>query len=130
MELKLFKFREKTRQESIAGLYRIIWGKSVGTDKIFNPVSIHHCRQRLGDFPGAQSAGIKIITDHLSKWDAFVAAWLPGTEGDGIAQVLFGDYPFTGKLSFTWPRSMGQIPLGALRDSSEEPLFTFGYGLI
>jgi beta-glucosidase len=41
-----------------------------------------------------------------------------------VADVLFGDYPFTGKLSYTWPRSMEQVPLG-----SGEPLFPFGYGL-
>jgi beta-glucosidase len=66
-----------------------------------------------------------IITEQLPLADAFVAAWLPGTEGDGIAQVLFGDYPFTGKLPYTWPKSMDQIPhtVGA------EPLFPFGYGL-
>jgi beta-glucosidase len=70
-----------------------------------------------------------IVTDHLAKWDAFVAAWLPGTEGQGVADVLFGDYPFTGKLSFTWPRSMGQIPLSALACEGGKPLFPFGYGL-
>jgi beta-glucosidase len=70
-----------------------------------------------------------IVTKHLPQWDAFVAAWLPGTEGGGIADVLFGDYPFTGKLSFTWPRSMDQIPLSALRASEVAPLFPFGYGL-
>jgi beta-glucosidase len=70
-----------------------------------------------------------IVTEHLSQWDAFVAAWLPGTEGDGIAQALFGETPFSGKLSFTWPRSMDQIPLSALRASEKAPLFPFGYGL-
>lgn len=38
-----------------------------------------------------------------SDWDAIVAAWLPGNEGDGVADVLFGDYPFTGKLPLAWP---------------------------
>jgi len=66
-----------------------------------------------------------IVTEHLTQWDAFVAAWLPGTEGDGIAQVLFGDYPFTGKLPYAWPSSMDQIP----RKAGDEPLFPFGYGL-
>jgi beta-glucosidase len=70
-----------------------------------------------------------IVTDRLPQWDAFVAAWLPGTEGDGIAQVLFGETPFWGKLSFTWPRSMDQVPLPALRASEEAPLFPFGFGL-
>jgi beta-glucosidase len=71
-----------------------------------------------------------IVTEHLPQWDAFVAAWLPGTEGQGIAEVLFGEVPFTGKLPFTWPRSMAQIPLSALRASEEAPLFPFGYGLV
>lgn len=60
--------------------------------------------------------------------DAFVAAWLPGTEGDGVADVLFGDYSPTGKLSFTWPRSMSQIPIN-VGDATYDPLFPFGYGL-
>jgi beta-glucosidase len=70
-----------------------------------------------------------IITEQLPLADAFVAVWLPGTEGDGIAQVLFGDYPFTGQLPFTWPRSGDQLPLSALEESGEEPLFPLGYGL-
>ena len=67
-----------------------------------------------------------IITDLLPTSDAFVAAWLPGTEGEGVADVLFGDQPFRGKLSFTWPRSMDQVPLANVGD---DPLFPFGYGL-
>ena len=67
-----------------------------------------------------------VITDHLDLADAWVAAWLPGTEGQGIADVLFGDIPFTGKTPFTWPASMDQLPLGS---SDGEPLFPFGYGL-
>ena len=71
-----------------------------------------------------------IITNHLAKCDAFVAAWLPGTQGEGIADVLFGHYPFVGKLPYTWPRNMAQTPLAALADDDEEPLFRFGYGLM
>jgi beta-glucosidase len=70
-----------------------------------------------------------IVTNHVPQWDAFVAAWLPGTEGQGVADVLFGDYPFTGRLSYTWPRSMDQIPRSALRESAKNPLFPLGYGL-
>jgi beta-glucosidase len=66
-----------------------------------------------------------ILGDVLEKADAFVAAWLPGTEGDGIADVLFGDYKPTGKLSFAWPRSMEQYP----RAKDTNPLFAFGFGL-
>ncbi|MDD5328214.1 MAG: glycoside hydrolase family 3 N-terminal domain-containing protein [Phycisphaerae bacterium] len=69
-----------------------------------------------------------IVTDEIADADAFVAAWLPGTEGDGVAQVLFGDYPFTGKLSFTWPSSMTQIPIN-VGDATYDPLFPYGFGL-
>jgi len=69
-----------------------------------------------------------IINDVLEKADAFIAAWLPGTEGRGVADVLFGDYKPTGKLSYTWPRSIDQVPINA-GDSDYDPLFEFGYGL-
>jgi beta-glucosidase len=70
-----------------------------------------------------------IITDLVDGWGALVAAWLPGTEGQGVADVLFGVEQFAGKLPFTWPASIDQVPLGALTESGEEPLFPFGYGL-
>lgn len=72
-----------------------------------------------------------IITGPFATADAFVAAWLPGTEAQGIADVLFGDYPFSGKLPFTWPRSMEQIPFDFdnLGTGEAGPLFPFGYGL-
>jgi len=73
-----------------------------------------------------------ILDDVLDESDAFVAAWLPGTEGEGVADVLFGDQPFKGKLPYTWPRSMDQLPfdfnnLPTTGDAA--PLFPFGYGL-
>jgi beta-glucosidase len=69
-----------------------------------------------------------IINEVLGRCDAFVAAWLPGTEGQGVADVLFGDYRPTGKLSFSWPRSMSQIPVN-VGDKTYEPLFKYGFGL-
>jgi beta-glucosidase len=69
-----------------------------------------------------------ILNETLAQADAFIAAWLPGTEGQGVADVLFGDYKPTGKLSFTWPKSMSQIPIN-LGDSDDAPLFEYGYGL-
>jgi len=69
-----------------------------------------------------------IVTDEIADWDAFVAAWLPGTEGEGVAEVLFGDYNFTGKLPCSWPRSMSQIPIN-YGDSIYDPLFPYGFGL-
>ncbi len=67
----------------------------------------------------------------LDVADAVVAAWLPGTEGDGVADVLFGDRDFVGTLPYTWPRSVDQLPfdLGALpTDGCDAPLFPRGYG--
>jgi beta-glucosidase len=69
-----------------------------------------------------------IIDKVIDKADAFVAAWLPGTEGRGVTDVLFGDYKFVGKLSFSWPRSMDQIPINA-GDPNYNPLFKYGHGL-
>ena len=66
-----------------------------------------------------------IITDEIDQWDSLVAAWLPGTEGQGISDVLFGDYNPTGKLSFSWPKSINQFPI----TNSDSYLFDFGYGL-
>jgi len=66
-----------------------------------------------------------ILTEQLPLMDALIAAWLPGTEGQGVADVLFGDLPFTGKLSYSWPRNMEQIPMQA----EDMPLFPFGFGL-
>lgn len=72
-----------------------------------------------------------VVTDPLKNWDAFVAAWLPGTEGQGVADVLFGDMPFTGKLPYTWPRSNDQLPFDFknLGSGDQGPLFPYGYGL-
>lgn len=69
-----------------------------------------------------------IITDQLPDWAAFLAAWLPGTEGAGVADVLFGDYAPTGKLPVTWPRSEEQIPIN-VGDAAYDPLFPYDFGL-
>jgi beta-glucosidase len=70
-----------------------------------------------------------IITDEIADADGFVAAWLPGTEGQGVADVLFGDYGFTGKLPCSWPRDMSQIPIN-VGDLNYDPLFPFGFGIV
>jgi beta-glucosidase len=66
-----------------------------------------------------------IITDEIEKWDGLIAAWLPGTEGAGVADVLFGDYNPTGKLSFSWPKNMNQFPI----NPEDDHLYSFGFGL-
>lgn len=69
-----------------------------------------------------------ILGNVLNDSNALIAAWLPGTEGDGVADVLFGDYKPTGKLPHSWPKSMSQIPIN-LGDTNYDPLFPFGFGL-
>lgn len=61
--------------------------------------------------------------------DAVVAAWLPGSEGAGVSDVLLGDAPFVGKLPHTWPRSMDQIPIN-VGDEPYDPLYPYGHGLV
>jgi beta-glucosidase len=75
-------------------------------------------------------SGRPMILDpqQLSHIDALVAAWLPGSEGAGVADTLFGKRRFTGKLPVTWPRSLDQEPIN-IGDASYNPLFPYGYGL-
>ncbi|XP_039137274.1 beta-glucosidase BoGH3B-like [Dioscorea cayenensis subsp. rotundata] len=69
-----------------------------------------------------------VIEPYLDMIDALVAAWLPGTEGQGVADVLFGDYGFSGKLSRTWFKTVDQLPMN-VGDPHYDPLFPFGFGL-
>jgi beta-glucosidase len=87
-----------------------------------------------------KAAGIPVVVVVLSgrpiilgavaeQADALVASWLPGTEGAGVTDVLFGDAQPTGRLSFAWPRSMAQVAQGHGQPSADGPLFPFGFGL-
>ncbi|KAG8645528.1 beta-glucosidase BoGH3B isoform X1 [Manihot esculenta] len=69
-----------------------------------------------------------VIEPYLSSIDALVAAWLPGTEGQGVTDVLYGDYQFSGKLPRTWFKNVDQLPMN-VGDSHYDPLFPFGFGL-
>ncbi|KAF3684904.1 putative lysosomal beta glucosidase-like [Capsicum annuum] len=69
-----------------------------------------------------------VLEPYVDKIDALVAAWLPGSEGQGVADVLFGDYGFTGKLARTWFKSVDQLPMN-VGDRHYDPLFPFGFGL-
>jgi len=73
-------------------------------------------------------AGRPLVTNQeLDASSAFVAAWLPGSEGQGVADVLFGDYDFSGKLSFSWPETVDKTP--NIGDTDYDPLFPYGFGL-
>ena len=67
------------------------------------------------------SGGLKVGAD-------FIARWLPGSEGEGVADVLYGHRPFTGKLPVSWPRTLSQEPIN-IGDRHYDPLFPYGYGL-
>ena len=75
----------------------------------------------------------RVLTEQLPMAEAWVAAWLPGTEGSGVADVLFGEYPFSGKTSYSWPRSNQQLPIkinnASDKTGCDAPLFPFGYGM-
>ena len=105
------------------------------TDLALDPADVAAVKQ-------AKKAGMRVVAVLFSgrplilepifdDVDALIAAWLPGTEGDGIADVLFGTYNPTGKLSVTWPRSMAQIPInvGPNGEKPEGALFDYGFGL-
>ncbi|KAK1296734.1 hypothetical protein QJS10_CPB15g02166 [Acorus calamus] len=69
-----------------------------------------------------------VIEPYVPVMGALVAAWLPGSEGQGVADVLFGDYGFTGKLPRTWFKTVNQLPMN-VGDKHYDPLFPFGFGL-
>ncbi|MEU1201874.1 glycoside hydrolase family 3 N-terminal domain-containing protein [Streptomyces sp. NPDC005813] len=70
----------------------------------------------------------QLIGDRLGAVDSLVASWLPGTEGDGVADVLYGKRPFTGQLPVTWPKSESQLPIN-VGDTAYDPQFPYGWGL-
>ncbi|KAM0000824.1 putative glucan 1,3-beta-glucosidase [Helianthus debilis subsp. tardiflorus] len=69
-----------------------------------------------------------VVQPFIDTIGALVAAWLPGTEGQGVVDVLFGDYGFTGKLARTWFKSVDQLPMN-VGDPHYDPLYPFGFGL-
>jgi beta-glucosidase len=75
-------------------------------------------------------SGRPMIIDpaQLGEADALVASWLPGSEGEGVADVLFGKRPFTGRLPMTWPKTIDQEPIN-VGDARYDPLFPYGFGL-
>ena len=96
-------------------------------------------KKELKTFKNIKKLNIPIITilisgrplmtnKQIDESDAFLAAWLPGSEGgDGIADILFGDYSPTGKLAFSWPKDISQVPIN--NNDEVDPLFPFGFGL-
>ncbi|GAA0911744.1 glycoside hydrolase family 3 N-terminal domain-containing protein [Nonomuraea longicatena] len=73
-------------------------------------------------------SGRPLLLGDLSQVEAVVAAWLPGSEGAGVSDPLFGAVPYTGRLPYTWPRSMEQLPIN-VGDAAYDPLYPYGWGL-
>jgi beta-glucosidase len=69
-----------------------------------------------------------IEPQQLEEMDGLVEAWLPGSEGEGVADTLFGKAPFTGKLPVSWPRTLSQEPIN-IGEPNYDPLYPFGWGL-
>ncbi|XP_022968400.1 uncharacterized protein LOC111467651 isoform X2 [Cucurbita maxima] len=69
-----------------------------------------------------------VMEPYISSMDALVAAWLPGTEGLGVTDALYGDHGFSGKLPRTWFKSVDQLPMN-FGDRHYDPLFPLGFGL-
>ncbi|WP_245716256.1 glycoside hydrolase family 3 protein [Micromonospora humi] len=70
----------------------------------------------------------QVLTDQLGEIDGLVASWLPGSEGTGVADVLFGKRPFTGRLPVSWPAAESQVPIN-VGDANYRPLYPYGWGL-
>jgi beta-glucosidase len=70
-----------------------------------------------------------LIQSYLSTFDAVVEAWLPGSAGDGVANVLYGNTGFTGVLPKSWPTDTESLPISSLQDGGATPLFAYGFGL-
>lgn len=70
----------------------------------------------------------QLVGDRLGDIDALVASWLPGSEGEGVADTLYGRRAFTGQLPLTWPKSEAQLPIN-VGDATYDPQFPYGWGL-
>jgi beta-glucosidase len=101
---------------------------------------LHLADADVGLVEKAKSAGVPVVTvlisgrplilgNALESSDAFLAAWLPGTEGQGIADVLFGDYKPTGKLPRQWPRNNDGLATAAVQPTISAPLFPQGFSM-
>jgi len=138
------EFRDLTGQPLVADVGIVVLAEKPYAEGVGDSadLSLSRAEANLITEMGKQSKSVvvilisgrpRVITEQLPLADAWVAAWLPGTEGAGIADVLFGDAPFTGKLPYSWPRSNEQLPINinnsAERTGCEGALFPFGYGL-
>lgn len=117
----------------------VVLGEKPYAEMAGDSIELSLAKENLATLANMKKAGIPLVVvlltgrpvilgDIPDQSQALVAAWWPGSEGQGVADVLFGDYKPTGKLSHSWPRSVSQLPLN-VGDKDYAPLFPFGYGL-
>jgi beta-glucosidase len=117
------------------------WGFDPGDHGVLRPaqtMQLNAADKAAVDKVGAQAAkcvvvvvsGRPLIIDPAQRreMDALVEAWLPGSEGEGVSDPLFGRTSYTGKLPVTWPRTLDQEPIN-VGDRNYNPLYPYGYGL-
>jgi beta-glucosidase len=111
----------------LAAVGELPYAEGVGDDAVLEPAGLgllgavsDHCGQTAMILVTGRPV---IITENLDDWDALVAAWWFGSEAAGLADVMFGDAPFTAKLPVAWPRAAADLPEPA------DPLFPYGFGL-
>jgi beta-glucosidase len=117
------------------------WGFDPGENGVLRPpqtMQLNDADQQAIETVCSQAASCTVLVvsgrpmeipaDLLGQIDALVASWLPGSEGAGVADVLFGRKKFTGKLPVTWPRTVDQEPIN-IGDADYDPLFPYGFGL-
>jgi beta-glucosidase len=119
-----------------ADVVLVVLGERPYAEMLGDRQNMNLTESQLEVLRNAKQAGVPVATvlmagrpmvlgNALDNSDALVAAWLPGSEGEGVADVLFGDYNFKGKLSRAWPRDNNQLDSLTLSD----PLFAPGFGL-
>jgi len=124
-----------------ASLGVVVVGEQPYAEGIGDRADLSLDKEDLAAIANVKKAGIPVVViliagrpmilgEALAQADALLAGFLPGTEGQGVADVLFGDYKPTGKLSISWPKSIDQLPLNINGPKERyDPLFPFGYGL-
>ena len=124
-----------------------VWSKILPTLTLYCWRSVNHLRLNISATPAAAVAAAResgkptvavlisgrprIVTEELKDWNAFVMAWLPGSEGaQALVNALWGHSTFSGRLPFTWPIDNASIPIHSDDGNIEgKILFPFGFGL-
>ncbi|XP_076953195.1 uncharacterized protein LOC143627198 [Bidens hawaiensis] len=112
----------------VTGEYQLTGDSQDLTMPVPGPTTIKNVCESVKCVVVLMSGRPVVIEPYVSSMDALVAAWLPGCEGQGVTDVLFGDYGFTGKLAYTWFKTVDQLPMN-VGDPHYDPLYPFGYGL-